>query len=42
MLRLSREYLLPVALSAPVANVRLLVLPVLPVLFMRGSHGATV
>ena len=39
MLRLSREYLLPVALSAPVANVRLLVLPVL---FMRGRHGATV
>jgi hypothetical protein len=39
MLRLSREYLLLVALSAPVVNVRLLVLSVL---FMRGSHGATV
>lgn len=39
MLRLPREYLLPVALSALVLNVRLLVLSVL---FMRGSHGATV
>jgi hypothetical protein len=39
MLRLSREYLLPVALSALVLSVRLLVLSVL---LMRGRHGATV